>query len=48
MGLLQSLQLAKQAVVCGIRDDRRIQHVIEMPMVHELAAQFGHARWHSI
>ena len=35
MGLLQSLQLAKQAVVCGIRDARRIQHVIEMPMVHE-------------
>ena len=44
VGLLQALQLAKQAVVFPIGQDGCVQHVIQMPMVAQLVAQFGHAR----
>ena len=53
MGQLKRLQLPKQAVVFGIGDFRRIERVIRVCMVMQLAAQrlrptrWGLARWRS-
>ena len=38
------LQLAEQSVVLGIRDRRRVEHVVEVGVVVQRGAQFGGAR----